>query len=383
MMVDLVRKPASSTASGELTNDFQVIYGSKQFNSAIYTPLKLTDNGTKAVRITTSTVDGADDNRLQISSSGAAGPSRGAYVEMKGNEFSSDPGKILWESGTAASGTALAWQVNVGASSINGHSIDGNGNSVFGPTSGITQNHVFYGQTVSFTANNAATTIFHNYTNTALRAQVGVNGTTGKIISVGSTNAYTIACASGIEFGDLSNNLYGSMLNGVWTFGDGTLAATSAEVRIRKTNAINNRLIEGIDAATRGYVRINAAQTNLEFEGASDRRIKEQIAPIEDALDKITALNPVTFKLKTGSITTQGFIAQEFSQVFPQAVSQTDDGTGDDLPEGVEPWSMSDACLPPYLVKAIIELKALVNNLQQENTALAARVEALENALEI
>ena len=117
----------------------------------IHSNLQFGDGGTKAFRIQANTVDGTDDYRVLISSGGAAGPNRGAYLEMHGNEFSSTPGRILWESGSSASGTAVAWQVNVGASSVLGHSINGNGLSVIGPTGslGTVTGHQIYGPVLS------------------------------------------------------------------------------------------------------------------------------------------------------------------------------------------------------------------------------------------
>lgn len=145
---------ASETQAGIVSTGAQTFGGAKTFTGLITptgglkTPVKFNDNGTKAVSFNMDTTDGADDYRLLISSGGAAGPNRGAYVEMHGNEFSSTPGRILWESGTTASGTNNAWQVNVGASSVGGHGIDGNGSNTFGPSgAGPSVLHQFNGKT--------------------------------------------------------------------------------------------------------------------------------------------------------------------------------------------------------------------------------------------
>jgi len=153
MSLDLIA--ASATFPGLATAGTQTIAGDKTFTgtSTIFTSqIFMNDTASsKAIRFQANTVDGTDDYRLVISSGGGAGPNRGAYVEMHANEFSSTPGKVLWESGSAASGSAIAWQVNVGASSVLGHSINGNGLSVIGPTGslGTVTGHQIYGPLLS------------------------------------------------------------------------------------------------------------------------------------------------------------------------------------------------------------------------------------------
>jgi len=153
MSLDLIA--ASATFPGLATAGTQTIAGDKTFTgtSTIFTSqIFMNDTASsKAIRFQANTVDGTDDYRLLISSGGGAGPGRGAYVEMHGNEFSSTPGRVLWESGSAASGSAIAWQVNVGASSVLGHSINGNGLSVIGPTGslGTVTGHQIYGPLLS------------------------------------------------------------------------------------------------------------------------------------------------------------------------------------------------------------------------------------------
>ncbi|MDR3385582.1 MAG: tail fiber domain-containing protein [Rudaea sp.] len=65
----------------------------------------------------------------------------------------------------------------------------------------------------------------------------------------------------------------------------------------------------------------------------SDRRIKQDITTIQDALDTVLKLRPVNFhytaeyRAMEGGLADkgyQGFIAQEFAEVFPEAVTSTD-----------------------------------------------------------
>lgn len=135
----------------------------------------------------------------------------------------------------------------------------------------------------------------------------------------------------------------------------GSTTATSAQ---RFIQFFNNA-----GATNQGYIGANAGTP--QFVAASDRRLKKDIVPLV-SLSKIADLNPVSFAWRDSGQVTAGFLAQEFAIQFPEFVSGTDDGTGDNLPEGVEPWCLGYGGLVPYLVAAIKELK------QQFDTYVAA-----------
>jgi len=213
VLVKSIAVPAYNEATTAWTLGTAGVSATQTFNGGTF---KYNDGGTKAVRFNMDTVDGADDYRILISSGGGAGPARGAYVEMHGNEFSSTPGKILWESGSSASGTAVAWQVNVGASSIIGHSIDGNGLNTIGASGGA-QLHAINGQRVTLTGNaaNAATIRF---VNSVADAYIGPDNAT---VLTGSTDAFVIASTfpGGIRFSSSGFNIHGKLVQGTWTLG--------------------------------------------------------------------------------------------------------------------------------------------------------------------
>ena len=110
------------------------------------------------------------------------------------------------------------------------------------------------------------------------------------------------------------------------------------------------------------------------WQQTSDIRIKQNIRPISNVLDKIVALNPTHFEFKTKpGITKTGFIAQEFEQIFPGHVTEIEptDEYKEYFEEGEKIKSI-DADLVPYLVKAIQEQQSLITSLQ-------TRIEQLEN----
>lgn len=101
----------------------------------------------------------------------------------------------------------------------------------------------------------------------------------------------------------------------------------------------------------------------------SDKRIKTDIQPIFNAIDKVNLLNPVYYQKHDShvendflnidyesSVKSLGFIAQEVYNVIPEAVNT---GTTNEL------WAMDYTKIIPILTKAIQEQQALIKALEQ------------------
>jgi len=112
-----------------------------------------------------------------------------------------------------------------------------------------------------------------------------------------------------------------------------------------------------------GQINANGANTAA-FGSTSDERLKENITDLPPQLNNILSLRPVEFDYKDGSGHQIGFIAQEVYPIYPDLVGTREDGmyTLTDL-------NKNDS----RLIKAFQELA-------QQVTDLAARVESLENA---
>ena len=95
-------------------------------------------------------------------------------------------------------------------------------------------------------------------------------------------------------------------------------------------------------------------------------RLKENIISLPSQLNNILALRPVEFDYKTGGHQI-GFIAQEMQEIYPDAIG--DDGTEEKL-LSITGWDKTSA----RLVKAIQELKAIIDTQQTRITALNAKV---------
>jgi hypothetical protein len=135
----------------------------------------------------------------------------------------------------------------------------------------------------------------------------------------------------------------------------------------------NGRLLIGT-STDQGYllfVNGNAAGTSG-FANVSDIRLKKDITPIENGLDKINKLNGVYFNwdktlrpdLNVDDKNHLGLIAQDVEEILPQVVI-----TGEDE---MQTKTIIYSDIVPVLIEAIKELSA-------ENTSLINRIEALEN----
>lgn len=95
--------------------------------------------------------------------------------------------------------------------------------------------------------------------------------------------------------------------------------------------------------------------TNTALVCASDVSLKKNILTLDNSLEKVLALNPVTFNWngeKDGAATHPGFIAQEVEALFPPLVSANEDGLK----------SIAYSNFAPILTKAIQEVASLGNS---------------------
>jgi hypothetical protein len=136
----------------------------------------------------------------------------------------------------------------------------------------------------------------------------------------------------------------------------------------------------GIGTGTPAYTLDVAGQCHATgFPTSSDIRFKEDIAPIDNALDKVLRLNGVYFKWnrlhretlkRSRNLTNRqmGLVAQQVKEVVPELVSEwADEGAHDYL-------AVDYSRLGALTIEAIKQLKA-------ENNTLRERIEVLEHKL--
>lgn len=103
--------------------------------------------------------------------------------------------------------------------------------------------------------------------------------------------------------------------------------------------------------------------------GYSDRRLKQNITPIESALDKVMLLEGVRFEWNGRSTLVSkpkgtrdiGVIAQQVAAVFPEVVVNS---IPDPANDGIEWLTVDYARLVPVLIQAIKELRQKVDHLE-------------------
>jgi hypothetical protein len=148
-----------------------------------------------------------------------------------------------------------------------------------------------------------------------------------------------------------------------------------------------------------GNIRINASSTS--YNTSSDHRLKENVADMTGAIDRVKALAPKRFNfIADADKTVDGFLAHEAQAVVPEAVTGTKDAMRDEEYE-VTPAVLDDdgnvvteavmgtrsvpdyqgidqSKLVPLLTGALQEAITKIETLETEMTALKARVTALE-----
>ena len=103
--------------------------------------------------------------------------------------------------------------------------------------------------------------------------------------------------------------------------------------------------------------------TAVLYNTTSDYRLKTNVAPIQNALNTVEALNPVSFTWVDGR-KDDGFIAHEIQAVIPNCVTGEKDAVNED---GTPKYQqMDNSGVIPFLVKAIQELNAKVTALETQ-----------------
>ena len=98
--------------------------------------------------------------------------------------------------------------------------------------------------------------------------------------------------------------------------------------------------------------------TSTQFRTSSDYRLKENIEPLPNGLERLKQLNPVKFDWKTDGTSSEGFIAHEVEEIFADCVAGEKDGE--------KMQGMDYGRITPLLVKAIQEQQTQIEALQSE-----------------
>jgi hypothetical protein len=105
----------------------------------------------------------------------------------------------------------------------------------------------------------------------------------------------------------------------------------------------------------------HSGSTSVAYNTSSDYRLKENIAPMTGALDKVSQLKPVTYTWKEDQTVGQGFIAHELQAIVPDCVTGEKDAVDEDgkpIHQGID-----TSFLVATLTAAIQEQQAIIESL--------------------
>ena len=150
-----------------------------------------------------------------------------------------------------------------------------------------------------------------------------------------------------------------------------------------------------------GFVgSISTSGSSTAYNTSSDYRLKENVTDVTDGITRVKQLAPKRFNFIADTDTTvDGFLAHEAQAVVPEAVTGTHNGVevwaeGEELPDGVSVGDnkldddgntipvyqgIDQSKLVPLLTAALQEAIAKIETLETENTAIKARLDALDN----
>lgn len=113
---------------------------------------------------------------------------------------------------------------------------------------------------------------------------------------------------------------------------------------------------------------ISCSSGGTAYNTTSDYRLKENVAPMQNALATVSLLKPVTYTWKQDGSNGQGFIAHELQEVVPQAVTGQKDAVDKDGNPDYQ--GIDTSFLVATLTAAIQELKAELDATKAEVAAL-------------
>jgi hypothetical protein len=271
----------------------------------------------------------------------------------------------------------------------------GVGNGGTGQSSNLTQYGVIYGSTTTAMASTAAgtsTQVLHGnasgaptWSSVSLTADVSgtlptASGGTNLTSFTSSGLVYassTSALSTGADLTFDGTNLYTTnalLINTSSTSSGGSTCkevvyisnfGTTAGISVQGGTNAAGTFFQTVNFA--GTINGSITQVNsgtIAFNTTSDYRLKENIAPMMGALDKVARLKPVTYTWKLDGIPGEGFIAHELQDVIPDAVTghkDAVDANGNPKYQGID-----TSFLVATLTAAIQELKAELDTLKMQ-----------------
>lgn len=186
----------------------------------------------------------------------------------------------------------------------------------------------------------ASDNVIVKYSNSSKNWYAGLRGDTSNVWALADDSAFRLIAYTNGNIG-INNNL--------------DFVGGGATVRIHLAGGTATSLNSGIAAAWNVH---------------SDYRLKENFAPINNAIASVLSLKPCMFTWigEDGNPPTAGFLAHELAEQAPYAVFGEKDATNED--GSIKAQAADYGKITPLLVKAIQEQQALITQLQADVAAL-------------
>jgi hypothetical protein len=182
-------------------------------------------------------------------------------------------------------------------------------------------NAVAYNISTSFIAN--TTGAYHTGTINAASHTVGTSviANTSGVYTTGTVNATTVSTGTLFTANSSLVNAYALTLQ----TNTATIGTAAYFVSNGNFGISNNAPADKLSVNGTGYFNGNVTSLGV-ISSSSDERLKSDIKIIENPLEKINAINGITFKFINTDVISTGLIAQEVEKVLPEAVSINENG---------------------------------------------------------
>jgi hypothetical protein len=318
-------------------------------------PLDITA-ATGNIRLTSST----GTNYAQLQAINGTGTTRVGVESSTGGSIAG---------GSSAYSTVLsqagAYSLHLGTNNTVRATIDSSGNVGIGTSSGTRKLNVYGGA--------SGTRTMTVVSNASEGLEVGVNASNIAAVNsaAGGAIIFTQADVERMRIDSSGNLIVGAtsiIVNGKINSVFDQVGASG--IGIKNTNASDTGYFMGFYNSS-GTLQGSITQTNSSvtaFNSTSDYRLKNTIAPMTGALEKVALLKPVTYKWNVDGSDGQGFIAHELQAVVPDCVTGAKDAIDD---EGKPQYQGIDTSfLVATLTAAIQEQQAMIAQLQADVAAL-------------
>ena len=244
----------------------------------------------------------------------------------------------------------------------------GSGNGTITAISSAASNAIYIkntGTEARFNYNDAYPMTF--YTNNTERMRIDSGG---KLIMASVADGTLGTIQAGITANTGSTNAIicvAANANGAYPFG-------------ARGESTNQGLFGFFNSSNTAIASITKSGNSVAYNTSSDYRLKENIAPMTGALDKVSALKPVTYTWKEDGLAGQGFIAHELQAVVPDAVSGEKDAVETYTDEEgneqtrIKPQGIDTSFLVATLTAAIQEQQTIIETLKADIAELKAKV---------